>query len=75
MYWDEKWIYLEQKFYHKEKVMSQAYVKAVFLKKKDKVTPDEVMSGFNLDLIKPDPSPALKAWLEAEKIESTRITT
>lgn len=72
VYWDEKWIYLEQKFYLQDKVVASAFVQALFLQKRNKITPQEVMASFDQQLTKPLPPAAILPWLDEEQTSTKR---
>lgn len=66
VYWDEKWIYLEQQFYYKDKLMASAYVKALFLCKGHKIHPQEVLDEIEHDLVCPQPPKKLLQWIVSD---------
>jgi hypothetical protein len=45
---DEKWFYIRQDFYQKDKRVARAYVRGVFLEGKRKVRPEEVVSALEI---------------------------
>ncbi len=53
VYWDEKWIYLEQCFRVKDTVVAKGMVQALFLKGKDKVHPNDVINALDKAIEKP----------------------
>lgn len=70
LYWDEKWIYMEQKFFKGETLCAVALLKVLFITKKgDKILPQQL-----LDLLPtpppPPPIPARIAHWQAAEIAS-----
>lgn len=63
VWWDEKWVYLKQQFIYKEKIMAVAYVKALFLKKREKIPPDTLLQTMDHTIKKPDRPEHLLEWL------------
>lgn len=66
-YWDEKWIYMEQHFYHKNQLMATAIIKALFVCKGQKISPDELLKIVPNPPQRPAPAEKLVKWIEAEK--------
>ncbi len=60
--WDEKYIYLEQRFERKGQVYSKAIVRAIFLGPRGKVSPAEVMTIVKGLPVEPPVSDAIKIW-------------
>jgi acyl-CoA thioesterase FadM len=68
IYWDEKWIYLEQKIFVKEVLCVTALFKTVFTSKSGKISPEKILALIpQLPLQRPTMPKHLEAWLEAEK--------
>jgi acyl-CoA thioesterase FadM len=65
--WDEKWIYLEQRFEVGDEVHAIAYLKAVMKSGGHTVTTDEVIRRLGLDLTSPQLPDAVGPWLEADQ--------
>lgn len=67
LYWDEKWIYLEQKVHRNEHVCAVALIKVLFIGKEGKIAPEKILA------LLPNPPPAptipntVKLWQEAEQ--------
>ena len=60
--WDEKYIYLQQKFFKNEKLVCEAVVKALFLKKSGGVVRmDDLLKFVGVS----EPSPKIPAWITA----------
>ncbi len=70
IYWDEKWIYLEQKIIRKNTLITTALLKVLFVHKKTKITPQQIMGLFPAPITRPLIPDHLKAWLDAEKIRT-----
>jgi len=68
VYWDEKWIYVEQKIFKKDELYVVALFKTLLTSKKGKISPEQLLAYFNPPVEKPDIPLGLKAWLEAEKM-------
>lgn len=66
IYWDEKWIYLEQKFLHRGTLMCTALVKALFKSSAGKVSPDQLMKETGIALEKPKPPHHLVRWIQSQ---------
>lgn len=67
VYWDEKWIYLEQSIYVKEKLKVTALLKAAFISKQGKVLPSDIIGLMPEPPAQPQMPRKLEAWLHAEK--------
>jgi acyl-CoA thioesterase FadM len=67
LYWDEKWIYLEQKIYRDEKLCAVALMKILFIRKNGKISPDDFLHALPNVPAKPDIPLAVKYWIEAEQ--------
>ena len=70
LYWDEKWMYLEQKIFKKNQLCVSALFKTLFIGKHGKVPSDDVMALLPNKIEKPVMPDYLKAWLECEKVKS-----
>lgn len=70
IYWDEKWIYLEQKIYKKNVLCVTALFKALFTSKRGKIPATELMHYLPTHTKKPLMPDHLKAWIAAEKVRS-----
>lgn len=68
IYWDEKWIYMEQKIFKKGELCVVALLRALFTSKKGKVTPDQLLNFLPNPPAQPPIPRAIKHWLEAEKM-------
>lgn len=68
LYWDEKWIYIEQHFIQNNQLMATAMVKALFVHKGKRLKPESL---FELISQTPPTRPAcpvtLQHWLDSEK--------
>ena len=73
IYWDDKWIYLEQHFYKLSKpgkppvLAATALLKALFVGKEGKITPDQILSLVPNPPPKPMVPEHLERWLVVEK--------
>jgi acyl-CoA thioesterase FadM len=67
VFWDEKWIYLEQSIYVKDKLKATAILKAAFLSKQGLVLPQQIIDLMPSPPEKPEMPRKLQAWLHAEK--------
>lgn len=74
IYWDEKWIYVEQKFVYQGKLIATAILKALFVCGKDKITPEQVICLLNKDVKKPEPPQHLLQWIAAENAAKQQET-
>lgn len=70
LYWDEKWVYVEQKIFKKNQLCVSALFKILFLGKNGKIPSDDLMTLLPHKIEKPVMPDYLKAWLECEKVKS-----
>lgn len=69
IYWDEKWVYLEQQFItlKDNQLMATALVKALFTSKQGKVSSDELLTTFFPEGLSKPPLPEkIRRWRESE---------
>jgi len=67
IYWDEKWIYIEQKIFKGEQLYVVALMRMLFISKQGKVPPQEVLNLLpNPPAAPPIPNRVLH-WQDAEK--------
>lgn len=64
--WDEKWIYIEQRFERKNRTVATAHVKALFRAPKGNVTPDEVFGLLKMNIDPPKIPERIQKWIETE---------
>ncbi len=64
--WDEKWIYLEQRFERKKRLIATAHVKAIFRSPKGNITPEEVFGLLKMNIDPPRIPDRVKKWIETE---------
>jgi len=64
--WDEKWVYMEQRFMRGDKLAAQAYVKCVFSTGKRTIRPREIIAAAGRELRSPHMPPAIEALKLAE---------
>lgn len=67
IYWDDKWIYLEQSFIKKKQLCATAIVKALFTSKHGKIPSDKIMALLDKPVQKPSIPIHLERHLAAEK--------
>ena len=65
--WDQKWIFLEQRFEKDGEVYATALVKVVFLGPREKIAPQEVAQAVGHDGASPEMPEAVLSWLEWER--------
>ncbi len=70
LYWDEKWVYVEQKIYKKNQLCVIALFKILFVGKQGKIPSEDLMALFRTTLERPPMPEHLAAWLEAEKVKT-----
>ena len=68
--WDDKFVYLEQRFQAAGKVMASAIVKAAVLAEQRPLRPREMLRQAGLERRSPPMPPAIKAWALAEEWSS-----
>jgi acyl-CoA thioesterase FadM len=73
--WDEKWVYIEQKFIkideknNREVLMSTALIKLLFVKKGQKISSQELVNVFfSNGLESPEMPENVRKWVEAEAL-------
>lgn len=69
IYWDHKWIYLEQNFYKKDQLCATALLKALFVGKDGKIHTDDILALLKVPVEKPAIPEPLARWILAEKKE------
>lgn len=67
IYWDDKWIYIEQKFHRQDQLCAVALLKILFISQSGKVNPQDIVELLPHPPTKPPIPHTLKYWLEAEK--------
>lgn len=67
IYWDEKWVYLEQNIYIKERLHVTAMLKAAFLGPEGRIYPQQIIDLMPNPPEQPQIPRKLHAWLHAEK--------
>ncbi len=65
--WDEKWIFIEQRFEKEDKIIAYALVKALFRSSKQNIPPRELLSAIGESKASPPLSPAILDWLKSER--------
>ncbi|MGD9591406.1 MAG: thioesterase family protein [Candidatus Berkiella sp.] len=70
LYWDEKWVYLEQKIFKKDQLCVTALFKILFISKKGKIASEELLKLFPQTTLKPSLPDYLGAWMESEKVRA-----
>lgn len=53
-HWDEKWFYLEQIFYSREKLIASAFIKGLLRGKSGNIVPQEIMEQLQPCIISPE---------------------
>ncbi len=66
VYWDEKWIYLEQKIQRQDKLCAVALLKILFIDKQGKIEPEKILNLLPNPPAKPAIPFAIKNWMDAE---------
>jgi acyl-CoA thioesterase FadM len=64
--WDERWVFLEQRFTRKGELMAYAVVKTQFFGAGGRVRPDEIVRAAQATLQSPPLPAAVREWMEAE---------
>lgn len=67
IYWDEKWIYIEQKIFKGEQLYVIALMKILFIGKEGKVPPQSVLDLVGNPSQKPPIPEKVALWIVAEK--------
>ncbi|MBS0289128.1 MAG: thioesterase family protein [Proteobacteria bacterium] len=67
IFWDEKWIYMEQKIIVNDELCVVALFKTLFIHKQGKLPPDELIRHLPSTINKPPMPHHLKNWLDAER--------
>lgn len=67
VYWDEKWVYMEQKIFKNNTLCVIAHFKTLFSGKNGKVPSEELLAVLPHPPSTPTIPDAIKYWLEAEK--------
>lgn len=67
IYWDEKWIYIEQKIFKGEELRVTALMKILFISKEGKVPPEHLMQLLSKPTARPPIPHSVLHWQEAEK--------
>lgn len=65
--WDEKWFYIEQRFERDGEVHASGFVRGVMKQGRKTVPPADLLRAVGIDRPSPPPSPALAAWMDAER--------
>lgn len=66
VYWDEKWIYLEQKMESKGELCATALLRVLFIGQGEKITPQQLLSLLPHPPEQPAIPDSIKYWQEAE---------
>ncbi len=69
LWWDEKWIYLEQVFEAEGRVAARGRVKGLFRGPGGNVTPAEVLRAAGWSLDRPELPPEVAGWRDLEDAE------
>jgi len=64
--WDEKWIYLEQRFEKKNRLIARAHVKALFRSPKGNVRPEDLFRLLQMNIDPPAIPERVRKWIENE---------
>ena len=65
--WDDKWIFIEQRFERNSHVIAYALVKALFRSAKQSIPPQELLSAIGESKASPPLPYTITQWLESEK--------
>lgn len=68
--WDERWIFLEQRFERAGDTVARAFVKSTFVAPAGRVPTSRVMALVGTDLAAPPMPEPLRAWVEAQEIRA-----
>lgn len=71
IYWDEKWLYFEQKIFKQEELCAVALFKALFTSKQGKITPDQLLQLVPNPPSQPSIPDIVKHWQDAEKLSKS----
>lgn len=67
LYWDDKWIYIEQKIQRNGNLCAVALLKILFVGKEGKIDPQRIVDCLPTPPSRPDLPHAIKLWQEAER--------
>lgn len=67
LYWDEKWIYVEQKIYHRDQLCAVALMKILFIGKEGKIAPQSLLDLLPHPPKQPPIPDVIKYWMQAEQ--------
>lgn len=67
IWWDEKWVYIEQSFIQDGTIMATALLKALFVHKGKRISSDQIIALLPTPPSKPELPPHLQHWIEAEE--------
>jgi acyl-CoA thioesterase FadM len=67
IYWDEKWIFVEQKIFKDEQLCVVALMRMLFISKEGKIAPQAVLDLFSTPPSRPSIPERVALWMEAEK--------
>lgn len=67
IYWDEKWIYMEQNFFKADVLCATALLKALFVGKEGKIPSQQLIDLIGREIVCPPAPETLKRWIECEK--------
>jgi acyl-CoA thioesterase FadM len=70
--WDEKWLFIEQRFEQKGELVAQAYVKGLFRRKHENVPISALLSAMGqTSLTSPELPESVRHWIQAEALPRT----
>ncbi len=64
--WDEKWLYIEQRFERRNRTISVGLVKVLFRGSKKNITPVETLKAIHVNIDPPELPEKVKRWLSME---------
>jgi len=64
--WDEKWIYIEQRFEQKNRLIARGHIKALFRSPQGNVKPEEVFGLLKMNIDPPAIPERVRKWIENE---------
>jgi acyl-CoA thioesterase FadM len=64
--WDQRWVFLEQRFTRRGELMAYALVKTQFFGAQGRVSPQEIVSASPVQMESPPLPDAVREWMQAE---------
>lgn len=71
IWWDEKWIYIEQTFLQNKTIIATGLLKALFTHQGKRISSEQLLGVMEYSPQKPEQPQHLKFWLDAEEQSKT----